>query len=117
MVLFRSTIGIRKMVNSQLPSLSIRGRSSVSAISCKNEEGTFKSFSRKSKSSCVGHSTFTQQLGSQLGFSTKPASQKRYFLIALLLSCFVSRREPAKFDLQTLLALQGEVNTIVRSRV
>ena len=101
MLLSFTKMGIRKIVNNQFPSESIRGRSSVSAISCKNAAGTFNSFSRKSKSSGVGHSTFTQQLGSQLGFSIKPASQKRYFLIALLLSFFVSRREPARFDIKS----------------
>lgn len=56
------------MVSSQFPSVSVRGRSSVSAISFKKEVGTFRSSLKNLKSSSVGHSTFTQQLGSQLFF-------------------------------------------------
>ena len=34
--------GIRRMVNNQLPSVSVRGRSSVSAMSLRNDSGTLR---------------------------------------------------------------------------
>ena len=85
--------GIRRMVSSQLPSVSVRGRSSVSAMSFKKDWGTFNCSCRKWKSAASGHSMLIQQLGCQLAFSTKPASQKRYFLICLLLSFILSLEE------------------------
>ena len=38
----RNLTGIRRMVNSQLPSVSVRGRSSVSAMSLRNDSGTLR---------------------------------------------------------------------------
>ena len=99
MLLSFTKMGIRKIVNNQFPSESIRGRSSVSAISCKNAAGTFNSFSRKSKSSGVGHSTFTQQLGSQLGFSIKPATKE--ILSHCVAPFFCIPKEPARFDIKS----------------
>ena len=62
------------MVSNQLPSVSVRGRSSASAMSSRKDSGTFSSRVRNWKSSWSGHSTFTQQLGAHRGFSTKPFS-------------------------------------------
>ena len=42
--------GIRIMVSNQFSSVSVRGRSSTSAMSSKKDSGTFKSLVRKSKS-------------------------------------------------------------------
>ena len=61
--------GIRKMVSSQFPSVSVRGRSSVSAMSSRNDSGTFSVLVRNSKSSLFGHTTLTQLFGSHCAFS------------------------------------------------
>ena len=58
--------GIRRMVSSQLPSVSVRGRSSVSAISSRNDSGTLSVLVRNSKSSSFGHTTFYPTVGKPL---------------------------------------------------
>ena len=85
-------IGIRMIVSSQSPSISVRERSSTSAMSSKNDSGTPKVLVRKSKSSASGHSTFTQLFGNHSFLSSRFLHNKDNLSSYCLLSLWPEKR-------------------------
>ena len=78
--------GIRIMVSNQFSSVSVRGRSSTSAMSSKKDSGTFKSLVRKSKSLLSGHSKFTSSWASTAAFPENRFHNKDFFSSYCILS-------------------------------
>ena len=106
-------IGIRRMVNNQLPSVSVRGRSSVSAISLRNDSGTLRVLSQKFKVIVVWAYYVYPAVRKPLRFFHKAG-----FTIKICSHLIASFRLFTRAEASVSMALFALINTIsARSRV